>query len=571
MRVAMIGSSSMGPRFIMGLLKRHGHTCSGVYQGIDTLVGREPCAGFSPAIPMGDLLALEPDVVGFSASSFDVAALLQQAARLKRERPRITVVFGGTHPTVAPEFVASHEQVDVTCVGEGEYPMADLCAALAGGSDHAGIPNLWVRKGVDVRRNALRPWVKDLDALPMDREGLSYLGIFSGRGCVGECTFCNAPTLKRMGAGGAYFRKRSVENVLDEVAHVVATEPVYAPRRADGPDATVPPLRFKDDTFLAHKPWFLAFARAYAERFPRLPYVCQARATEIDGDVADALASSGCSLVSIGIECGNEQFRTRILKKHVTNEQILRAARLVRDRGMRLLGQWILGFPGETMDLALETLAFHLRVGDVPQVHIATDFPGTPLRDLVTGPQSPDDLPTSDLYSEFKFHTGAERLLLRTLYNVFPIARLTLPTDHPHLAVLGTTSAYRSGRAIGEMLTLNMQPPPAGTDERPADGASPPPRAAGADESAFRSPTARKAARTPSCASFAPISRLTASSTTPTPRPATTCCSSTRGRSRTPSCEWSAPVARVRSSSIAWTARPGITAASTTPTTGRRR
>ena len=188
----------------------------------------------------------------------------------------------------------------------------------------------------------------------------------------------------------------------------------------------IPPVRFKDDTFLLDKDWFIEFAAAFKERFPSQTYICQARANEIDEEVAKALGESGCIRTSIGIECGNDNYRKKILKKGVSTQQIVKAVELLKNNNVPLMGQWILGLPGETAEMALESLMLHRKLGDIPQVHIASPLPKTALHDLAVekGIIEPDYIPDQGLYSDFIFHEGTEKKFMRLVYNLFSVARL---------------------------------------------------------------------------------------------------------------------------------------------------
>jgi hypothetical protein len=478
--VVFVGSASVGPRFIMGMLKKSGHRCFGIYQGIDARVG-DDASVFFPPISMAELLAMKPDVVGFSACSFDIGALLSMAAAVKKASPSTLVAFGGVHPTIEPEATMAHPYVDLVCIGEGEHAMAEFCDALAAGGDTTRIPSLWVRCNGVVHRNPVRDWCSDLDSLPLDREGFSYLGIYTGRGCAGRCAFCNTPVMKKMVPGGRFFRKRSIPNVLDEIAWMVEHDAVYVAARqsrpkpsrlargkrlvkrvlgmpAPSPYAGLPTVRFKDDSFLIDKRWFMSFAESYRQRFVGLSYMCQARANEIDEEVALALGESGCDMVSLGIECGNEQFRNDVLNKRITNEQVFTAVRLLKQHGMKVLGQWILGYPGETAAQALESLRLHTRLGDIPQVHIAVPFPHTEMHAMAVrmGLIPANYMPDRGIYDDFMFHRGAEKMLLRVVYNLFPVAGLRIPDDLEALSFLGSSHVYKGGKTVGEVLGMNL-------------------------------------------------------------------------------------------------------------------
>jgi radical SAM superfamily enzyme YgiQ (UPF0313 family) len=44
--------------------------------------------------------------------------------------PRVTIVFGGTHPTIMPEETLNNETVDAVCIGEGEVTFNEYLNAL---------------------------------------------------------------------------------------------------------------------------------------------------------------------------------------------------------------------------------------------------------------------------------------------------------------------------------------------------------------------------------------------------------------------------------------------------------
>lgn len=448
----------------MGLLKKHGHTALGIYQGIDTLAGEQKAAGFRDPISLPEIVKHSPHIIGFSAASTDFTDLLCMAEKAKNALPDTLIVFGGVHAIIMPESIMQSEIVDIVCVGEGEYPMLELADAIDCGKDYQHIKGLWVRKGNRVHRNPKNPPVQDLNSINFDREGLYYTSIFTGRGCVGNCTFCNAPTIRKELGPGKFLRKRSVENVLNEISDLLPSlKENFNMRRIEKLSLPLPKkyrqqfahlierftnrfpllcspfrpllrifsentfeIRFKDDTFLSNRNWFIEFAKEYSVRFPKISYVCQARAPEIDETVADLLKKSNCHTVSIGIECGNEEFRNKVLKKRVSNEEIRNAVALLKERNIRASGQWILGYPGETVDLALESLRFHMELGDIPQLHYATPFPKTEMHQKAVemGLIEKEYIPNHSVYSDFLFHKGYERQLLRIIYNMFALARL---------------------------------------------------------------------------------------------------------------------------------------------------
>jgi anaerobic magnesium-protoporphyrin IX monomethyl ester cyclase len=82
-----------------------------------------------------------------------------------REQLGIAVLWGGMHPTIAPDECIEH--ADMLLCGEGELALADMADRLKAGEDIMDTPNCWFRiSGEEVVKNALRPLVQDLDDLP---------------------------------------------------------------------------------------------------------------------------------------------------------------------------------------------------------------------------------------------------------------------------------------------------------------------------------------------------------------------------------------------------------------------
>ena len=104
-----------------------------------------------------------PDIIGlgFMSSLYPIAS--EVTRRIKERFPDIPIIWGGIHPTSAPEECIL--EVDYLCVGEGELAIIDLCNALIEGEDDTSIPNIWARKEDTIHRNKARPLIQDLDWL----------------------------------------------------------------------------------------------------------------------------------------------------------------------------------------------------------------------------------------------------------------------------------------------------------------------------------------------------------------------------------------------------------------------
>jgi radical SAM superfamily enzyme YgiQ (UPF0313 family) len=325
--------------------------------------------------------AAAPDLVAFSTTTHQYPYIERYASYLKEAAPALPLVCGGTHPTLVPEEVAQSAAFDAVCVGEGEYPLRDLLERLAQGQDYADVPNLWLRRGDDVTRNPLRPLIADLDELPyVDRElfGFSemlaasdgWVDIMAGRGCPYQCSYCCNPGLQKRYHGlGRYVRFRSVAHIIGELR---ALRERYA----------VKTINFQDDVFTLDRDWAIAFCRAYQAEF-RYPFWINARVERIlDEELVRALAEAGCAGVRVGVENGDEALRASVLKRTMSNEEIIAAFRLAQRHGLKTYTCNMIGIPGETPRSIEATIALNRALApDEFQFSVFYPYPMTELHD----------------------------------------------------------------------------------------------------------------------------------------------------------------------------------------------
>jgi len=306
--------------------------------------------------PVRFALGFRPDVVAYSVTTGSHRYYLDLNCRIK-ERLDVFSAFGGPHPTFFPEMV-EEDGVDGVCRGEGEEAFLDLVNALGRGESLTAIPNWWIKDGGRIYRNPVRPLIADLDALPLpDRELVfakdpltrqSRLKHFiTGRGCPYNCAYCYNQAYHQLYRGkGKIVRRRSVDNVLEEVARVKAEYPLEF-------------VVFLDDTFIWPMDWVEEFCREYP-RVVGLPFFCNVRANLVTRDVVRLLKSAGCASVGMGIETADDRLRNELLKRHMTREQIVDASRIIRDEGINLITTNMLGLPTGSLESDFATLELNI-------------------------------------------------------------------------------------------------------------------------------------------------------------------------------------------------------------------
>jgi radical SAM superfamily enzyme YgiQ (UPF0313 family) len=141
-------------------------------------------------------------------------------------------------------------------------------------------------------------------------------------------------------------------------------------------------LYLNDDTFLADKKFFFEFCERYPKEFS-FPFGVNARPEQINEEVCEALKKAGCIRMTMGIEHGNEEFRTKVLNRRMTNESIIRAFALCRKAGFKTKSHNLVGLPHETPAIHMDTVRINQQIQpDSFNLHIFEPYPGTVLGDI---------------------------------------------------------------------------------------------------------------------------------------------------------------------------------------------
>jgi len=363
MRIAFVHSFPQeyhGIMYLSAVLKAEGHECEVFVTALEKNI-------------LAELSRFRPDVAGFSCTTGEHVGMSKLASRVKKDCGAVTV-FGGAHPTVCPEVV-ERDGVDAVCIGEGEDALRELVSTLARKGDITGIRNLWVKRGGSIVKNELRPLRENLESLPRPDWALYYKYQFlrakttktfiGSRGCPFRCTFCTDPYFRSLYRGrGAYLRMRNPRSFAAEIREQKET------------------LRFKtvtfdDEVFVWNREWLREFLPLY-RREVGLPFFCGVRADTLTREIVAEMRESGCYGMSFGIESGSEFIRNEIGKKGITNEQILTAARWVKENGIILRTTNMFCMPGETPERAWETVRLNVACGvDPPFAYIYQPLPKT--------------------------------------------------------------------------------------------------------------------------------------------------------------------------------------------------
>ena len=169
----------------------------------------------------------------------------------------------------------------------------------------------------------------------------------ASRGCPFKCTYCFNDGMSKSYEGQKYVRRRSVDNVIEELKIV---KEKYDLKIAI----------FEDDTFNLSRKWLKEFCEKFSKLDLKLLPI-GVRAELIDEEQVQWLKKANCVSLIFGLESGNEKVRREVLFRNITDEKMIECARLLRKYGIGFATENILAIPTSTLEHDIETLALNLK------------------------------------------------------------------------------------------------------------------------------------------------------------------------------------------------------------------
>ncbi|MCK4994210.1 MAG: cobalamin-dependent protein [Candidatus Omnitrophica bacterium] len=361
MKVAFISDSTQclgikypGIRSLSAILKDAGHE---VKLFVDPLLFQDSHCSLKKLSRMFDfkkellmqLKNYQPHLVGMTVTTETYPWACAMAALIK-QAIKVPVIWGGIHPTSVPEQVIRNDNIDMVCIGEGEYPILELADSMEKGQIDYAIKNLWFKKNGKIIKNELRPLLQNLDALPIPDpelyaqwEDCLKIGYYiaASRGCPNQCSYCCHSYLHQLYQGEeTYVRKRSVHNVIKEL---LSMKKKYAMKR----------VIFTDDCFAHDKDWLREFAVEYKEKI-FAPFFCTMQPSDVTQETVSYLQSAGCRMIALGVQSWDKQLRENLMNRYVSNVRIEEAIKLIKGSRIQLAVDNLFGLPGQSCEEVIQ-------------------------------------------------------------------------------------------------------------------------------------------------------------------------------------------------------------------------
>lgn len=315
------------------------------------------------------------DVLGISSTTVAFHRALELAESVKAASPETTIVIGGPHVSSQPAHPLQFAAFDYAICNEGEETLVELLRMLAERKDPRDVRGLVYRRNGEVIANPCRPYIADLDALPLpaydmipdmeiyspppfNYKRLPVANIMTSRGCPNACTFCENTTF------GRQFRVRGAEGIVAEIEFLIEK---YGVRE----------ISFVDDTFTVKRSRIYEIFDLTRKRGLKFPWSCMSRVNTVDEELLRYMRDNGCWYISFGVESADEEI-LRTIHKNITPASVQLAIEICHRLGIVTKGFFMIGHPRETVATIDETIAFAKRI---PLRHVVvtinTPMPGT--------------------------------------------------------------------------------------------------------------------------------------------------------------------------------------------------
>lgn len=294
------------------------------------------------------LKAWKPDILGFMMTTYMFRETLEWAQFLKKNL-KVPVMIGGYNLRVYPQESVSVEGPDFGCFNSAYHTLPRLLTELEGQRRFGDVPGLIYKEN---GRVLMTPYGDDPDfndypnparhLLPNDlyaeftTERKNFTVMVTSKGCTNSCLFCEA--------GHTPYNPRSPETVLREI------EECYN-------KFNIREIDFFDYDFCIDRRRIETICDGMIKSRLDISWACRTRVDYVDESLLRKMRAAGCSRIYFGIESGVQEI-LESLNKGITLQQIRDTIEATHGAGIKALGFFLVGSPGETQETFRRTVKF---------------------------------------------------------------------------------------------------------------------------------------------------------------------------------------------------------------------
>jgi anaerobic magnesium-protoporphyrin IX monomethyl ester cyclase len=271
---------------------------------------------------------------------------------IKQHNPQVKIILGGPfvatrYRTCAPtefDYLLNSLGADFYVnSSQGEAALVKIIGSLKHHLPFTNIDNIYYKSG---DRLVSTPQVREANPL---EENMVDWDLFAHRvgefvnvrtciSCPFSCAFCGFPQ------HSGQFQTASVEAVEQELNQLARIKSLKG-------------VSFVDDTFNIPVTRFKQLLRLMIKNDYAFKWSSFFRCQYADREMVELMQASGCENVLLGIESGNDQILEN-MNKSAAVEKYLEGIALLKQYGITTMGNFIIGFPGETEETVQDTGEF---------------------------------------------------------------------------------------------------------------------------------------------------------------------------------------------------------------------
>ncbi|MEI7554968.1 radical SAM protein [Candidatus Chlorohelix sp.] len=294
------------------------------------------------------ILSEAPDLVGFSLYSWNFSRTLELTRRIKEVSPETLLLVGGPEVNRDNPFILTEPALDFLIFGEGETAFLTLLRSFTERLPLSQINGLGYRQDGFLHINAPSHATSDVNLIPsaylggaLNNHLNNFMFIELSRWCPSKCTFCNYGRQDIPKGGKRYFDIARIRKELE-----------YGMARG------VTSVHFVEANFntLPHlSQLYQTIQETGANRHIR--FYAEMRGEAINEAEADLLASCNFGVVEVGLQSAMPEVLAKVRRKNHL-PRLVAGVQHLRQRGIEVFLDAILGLPGDTVDSFHRTIDF---------------------------------------------------------------------------------------------------------------------------------------------------------------------------------------------------------------------
>lgn len=346
------------------------------------------------------LKEFDPHVVGVSCWTAQFFEALQISRSVKSINKDIVTIMGGVHASAYPVKTIEHEEIDFLIQGEAELSFPVFLEELEKKTpDWSKVKGLTYEtpSGALVQNEPDRE--EDLDKIKLPDYDSANLDVYTKewhrtgaipfckaeriapiwitRGCPYICQYCTAPIVN-----GKAIRSPSVEYVVNWVKYLYHEKGIRH-------------INVLDDNFTFDVKYAKSVCRAIiAQNFKglKIETIVGIRQERTDPELFGLMKQAGWEIIIIAPESGSLRTLEK-MKKKMDPDTIPAKVAEIKAAGLKAVGYFIVGYPGETEEDLLETRKLILKSRfNFVFLFSFRPLPGTPVYDeLITNGELSED------------------------------------------------------------------------------------------------------------------------------------------------------------------------------------